>query len=82
MTGVELQEAFDAIREAMTACETYSVDLDLEAKCLRGLMECQLLSAQGHAKRILAKVDDWWEAEKARLYPHPTAREKAAHNEL
>ena len=77
------KDAIDIITAAIELAEVYKeqIENDLNARIDLRIMREALSIAQRHGTNIQDKADDWWEAQKARLYPHPTAREKAEHNE-
>ena len=81
MTKLGLQGAFDVIVEALVAGDTYSEEMDDTSREFLKIIILFVESAQGLASSNNDKIDDWHDAQRARRYPHPTAREKAEHNE-
>ena len=77
------KDAIDIITAAIELAEVYKeqIENDSNARIDLRIMKQALSLAQKYGTNIQDKADDWWEAQKARLYPHPTAREKAEHNE-
>ena len=75
--------ACETIREALEKCEQFSDDFgnDKQARSMWVGMTVFLDAAHSCANTLVDKAQKWAEADHARRYPHPTAREKAEHNE-
>lgn len=77
------KDALEAIEAALELAECYSeeVSTDPLARAMLEMLRANLEIGKSCAHHIQDRADAWWEAQKARMYPRPTAREKAEHNE-